>query len=476
MADFTEYRDHDALGLAELIAGKQVTAEEVLDAAIARMEAVNGQINAVVHPMYDAARRAIAAGLPDGPLAGVPFMLKDLGVLYDGEPTSFGSRLWAGFVADHDSTIVARYRAAGLVICGKTNTPELGIACTTEPVAHGPTRNPWNLGRGAGGSSGGAAAAVAAGILPAAHATDGGGSIRIPASHCGLFGMKPTRARNPAGPDVGEGWSGLATGHVVSRSVRDSATLMDATAGPEPGAPYWAPPPARPFAQEVGADPGRLRIAYLTEAPGGYPLDPDCAAAAAETAKLCAELGHAVEETRFDYDFDDMNWAMWMIIAGNLRTVLNLRGEAIGREVTADDVERITWAGAELGRELTAADYARAIMIIHALGRRLTGFLEDYDVILSSTMAEPPPPLGRIDMNMEGSVDDYTASMMPHMPITPLYNCAGNPAMSVPLHWNAAGLPIGVHVGGRFGDEATLFRLAAQLEAARPWADRRPEL
>ncbi len=475
MAGFAEYQDYDSVGLAELIAANEITATEALEAAVERVEAANPKVNAVVHKMYDAAAQTIAAGLPDGPLAGAPFMLKDLGAYYAGEPTSFGSRLYADFVPDHDTTLVARYRAAGLVILAKTNTPEMGICAATEPALHGPTRNPWNPALGAGGSSGGAAAAVATGMVAAAHASDGGGSIRIPAAQCGVFGLKPTRARNPAGPDLGEGWSGLATNHVVSRSVRDSAALLDATSGPAPGDPYWAPPPARPFRDEVGADPGRLRIAVAATAPGGCDLDPACAAASEAAAKLCADLGHHVEWATFHYDFDALRQVMWTIVAANLNNTLALRGREIGREPTRQDVEGITWACAEHGRQISGPDYARAIQVIHGLGRQLAGFFADYDLLLSSTMAVPPPPIGAYDMSGD-DLDTFIDRMMADMPITPLYNLAGNPAMSVPLHWTAAGLPIGVHFGAPFGDEAALFRLAAQLEAARPWADRRPVL
>src|SRR5262245_46098664 len=293
-----EFERYDGLGLAELIRTKEVTAEEVLAATLERIDARNPAINAVVTRMDDKARAAIRAGLPDGPFKGVPYLLKDLGALYTGVITSFGSKLFAGFVPDHDSEIVARMKRAGLVIVGKSNTPEMGISPSTEPRLHGATRNPWSVGHSAGGSSGGAAAAVAAGILPMAHATDGGGSIRIPASACGLFGLKPTRARNPAGPDAGEGWSGASIGHAVTRSVRDSAALLDATSGPDVGDPYWAPPPARPFLDEVGRDPGHLRIALTVKPWFDTPVDPECVEATHNAGKLSASLGHHVEEAR----------------------------------------------------------------------------------------------------------------------------------------------------------------------------------
>ena len=476
MAAFTDYENYDALGLAELIRGKQVSPEEVLETAIERVESANGAINAVIHKMYDEARKTIADRLPDGPFAGVPFMLKDLGVLYAGQPTSFGSRLFADFVPDHDSTIVERHRAAGLVIMGKTNTPEHGICATTEPALHGPTRNPWGLERSAGGSSGGAAAAVAARMLPMAHGTDGGGSIRIPAANCGLFGMKPTRARTPAGPDVGEGGGGMSTGHCVSRSVRDSAALLDATQGAAPGDPYGAPPPARPYLAEVGADPGRLRIALMTRAPGGSPLDPECVRAVEAAAKLCADLGHSVEPATPKFDAAEIRRNWRVIIGCNLWNTLSARAETLGRTLGPDDVEPITWLWAQACKDLSGPEYALAIQAMHRVGRALAAFFADFDLLLSPTMAKPPIPLGVMDMASSDLDDYFDRLLMDEIPFTPLFNESGGPAMSVPLHWTEDGLPVGIHFGAPFGDEATLFRLAAQLEEAKPWADRRPPL
>jgi amidase/6-aminohexanoate-cyclic-dimer hydrolase len=473
MAGFKEYESYDAVGLAELIAGKQVSAAEVLEAAIARIEARNPSINAVVHRQFDAARDAVKRGLPAGPLCGVPYLLKDLYVLETGEPSSNGSRLYDGFVADHDSTLTERLKRAGMVIVGRTNTPEFGINMATEPLRWGPTRNPWSLKHSAGGSSGGAAAAVAARMVPAAHATDGGGSIRIPAANCGLFGLKVTRGRNPAGPDVGEGWSGLAGGHCVSLSVRDSAAILDATSGPAPGDPYWAPPPARPFREEVGADPGRLRIALMTEAPGGGAVHEECATAARGAATLCAELGHHVEEAAPDVDFEALVWAMGVIIGGNLRNSMNLRLKALGREQRQGDVESITALWAQDARRHTAADYAGAVLIVHTIGRRMGAFFGRYDALISPVLANPPLPLGATDMTGD-DLDAYNSMLFSQIPFTPPFNLAGCPAASLPLHWTGAGLPVGVQIGARFGDEATILRLASQLEAARPWRDRRP--
>ena len=475
MSGFNDYSAYDGLGLADLVRTGQVRPEEILDAAIARIESLNPRLNAVVHTMYDEARRTIAAGLPKGAFAGVPFMLKDLSALYEGAPTTNGSRLFAGHVADHDSEITRRYRAAGLVVIGKTNTPEFGLNVTTEPVMHGPTLNPWDPGRNPGGSSGGAAAAVASGMVPMAHATDGAGSIRIPAAACGLFGLKPTRARNPPGPDAGEAWSGLKAEHAVTRTVRDSAALLDATNGAAPGDPYRPPLPARPFLEEVGADPGRLRIAFFTAAPGGVPTDRACVAAVEEAARLCTDLGHAVEEAAPHVDTDDMGLALHVIVAANVRVLIDERARALGREATRDDVENVTWLISEEGKAFTAAEYARAIKLMHGIGRKLSDFLEPYDLVLTPTLARPPLPLGALDM-MGNDLDGFCAEALAYAPFTAMFNFSGQPAASVPLHWTADGLPVGVQFAARFGDEATLFRLAAQLEQAKPWKDKRPPI
>jgi amidase len=473
MAGFAEYDSYDALGLAALVRDRKISAGELLETAIATVEAENPRLDAIVHKLYDRARAAIAAGLPRGPFTGVPFMLKDLGAFQKDVPCSFGSRFFDGFIAPVDATITERYQAAGLVVIARTATPELGLNATTEPALHGPTRNPWDTTRVAGGSSGGAAAAVASRMLPAAHATDGGGSIRIPASCCGLFGLKPTRARNPSGPLVGEGWSGMSAGHAVTISVRDSAALLDATHGPAPGDPYPAPPVARPFLQEVGADPGMLRIALVTAPPDGMPVHPDCVAATESAAQLCAELGHSVEPATLPSTPPIFNGATGVIVAANVRNTLEQRGRALGREPRPDDVERATWQMAELGRKYTASEYAAAVQTIHGIGRTVASFFARYDVLISPTLAQPPVPLGQLDMMLD-DLDVYTERLAAFMPFTPLFNITGQPAATLPLSWNAQGLPIGVQFAGRFGDEATLFRLAAQLEAAAPWRNRRP--
>ena len=470
-----EYDRHDGLGLAELVRTRQVKPEELLDAAIARVERLNPRINGVVNRMYDAARAAVRAGLPEGPFTGVPFLLKDLGASCAGTVTSAGSALCRDAVADHDSEIVVRYRRAGLVLFGKTNVPEFGITTSTEPRLWGATRNPWNLEHSAGGSSGGAAAAVAAGMVPMAHASDGGGSIRIPASACGLFGMKPTRGRTPWGPDRGESWSGATVSHALTRSVRDSAALLDAVAGPDTGDPYWAPPPRGPFLAEVGADPGRLTIGVTTRPWSPSAVDPECAAAAEDAAKLCRELGHDVEEARPEWDEKARARAASIVIAAHTRAELEEAAQRLGREVRPEDVEPMVWPTAEMGRTASASDLARSVTVLHRTGRVVGEFFTRYDVLLTPTMCRPPEKLGVLSM-MNPDREAYVKALFASVAFTAPFNGTGNPAMSVPLSWSASGLPVGVQFVAGFGDEATLFRLAAQLEQARPWAERRPRL
>ncbi|HTT09479.1 MAG TPA: amidase [Burkholderiaceae bacterium] len=470
---FAEYDRCDGIGLAALVRKRDVSAEEMLETAIARVEARNPALNAVVNRLYDEARAALRAGLPAGRFHGVPYLLKDLGAHYAGAVTSYGSKLFAANRVDHDSEFTARLKRAGLVIFGKTNTPEMGVCTSTEPRLFGATRNPWNPGYSAGGSSGGAAAAVAGGMLPMAHATDGGGSIRIPASCCGLVGLKPTRARNPAGPDAGEGWSGASIGHAVTRTVRDSAALLDATAGPDLGDPYWAPPPSGAFLSEVGRAPGRLRVALTTTSFNRAPVNPECAGAARAAAKLCETLGHHVDEAHPEVDVDALGHAFRIIVGANVCMRLERRAAALGRPLASTDVEKVTWAHAMAGRTHTAADYARSVDVFHATGRKLAGFLARYDVLLTPTMCQPPYPIGVLDMANEDDAA-FLAAILASVGFTSLFNATGNPAISLPLGWSQAGLPIGVQFAARFGDEATLLRLASQLETAQPWADRRP--
>lgn len=475
MAHIDEYEDQDALGLADWVRKGEVTPAELLEAAVARVESRDPALNAVVIRAFEEARKAIEAGLPDGPFRGVPWLLKDLYAAWKGVRLTNGSRFFSDNVPDFEIELVSRYRRAGLVFFGRSASPEFGLTTTTESSLFGQTRNPWKLEHTAGGSSGGAAAAVAAGILPAAHASDGGGSIRVPASCCGLFGMKPTRARVPAGPKVGEGWSGMSTAHAVTRSVRDSAALLDACQGPARGDPYWAPPPARPYLEEVGADPGKLRIALQTRAFNEAEVDAECEKAARDAAALCRSLGHEVEEAELRIDKDAMGRATQVLIASNVHATLQERSEELGREWTADEVEPMTHLMMEAVKNVTSTEYARSIRVIHGLSRHVEAFFENYDVLITPTMATPPLPLGRTALSrpdVAGLMSDLGRTVA----FTQIFNAAGNPAMSVPLAWSRSGLPLGVQFAGRFGDEATLYRLAGQLEQAQPWFRKRPEL
>lgn len=471
-----DYLSHDALGLAEIIRRGDVQPQEVLEAAIERTEEVNPEINAICIEMYEEARKSAAdPALPDGPFRGVPFLLKDLGLYYRGFRTTSGCRFFADNVADHDSELVRRYKAAGLVVFGKSATPEFGLTTTTESILFGQTRNPWSLEHSTGGSSGGAAAAVAAGILPAAHASDGGGSIRVPASCCGLFGLKPTRARNPMGPDVGEGWSGLSTHHVVSWSVRDSAAILDQSAGPDSGDPYWAPPPTRAFLEEVGSNPGRLRIGLSSTTFNGAVTDAECRAAVEDTAKLCEELGHDVGEAELSIDSGALGHATRTIVSANILATLIERSGIVGREFGDQDAEPMTLSMVESARDLNAADYAQAIRTVHSVGRQVGRFFSEWDVLLTPTMATPPKRLGILAQTTPDR-EAYLENLLETIGFTQLMNVAGNPAASLPLHQSDGGLPIGSQLAAAFGGEDLLFRLSAQIEEARPWAAHRPAL
>jgi amidase len=470
---FREYGSYDAVGLADLVRKKQVSAGELLDEAIARTAKVDPQINAVVVKHYDYAQAQIDRGLPDGPFTGVPFLLKDLDIL-KGTRTTSGATVYQDNVADHTGTLAQRFLNTGVTIFGKSSSPEFGLMPTTESRLFGPTRNPWNLAHSSGGSSGGAAAAVAARILPVAHASDGGGSIRIPASASGVFGLKPSRARNPLGPDRGEGWGGLSCGHVLSISVRDSAAMLDATHGSETSSPYIAPPPERPFVQEVGRDPGRLRIAFTDKSPYGDAIDPEVAAAVREVASLLAKLGHHVEE-RAPVLAADPAVVMAMIVGAN--TALNVRqAEArFGRAMTDRDFEILTLAMAHNAQNATATDYVAAQLAAFQISRGLAMFLESCDVFLCPTLCSPPLRIGELNP-MSQDLSHIAPVLRRYMPGTAMFNMSGQPAMSVPLAWNAAGLPLGMMFAARFGDEATLFRLAAQLEQERPWKHKLPPI
>jgi len=481
-------------GLAELVRKKQVRSVELVEEAISRIERLNPQLNAVVHKMYEQARKAADGELPGGPFQGVPFLLKALVTYYAGVPLTHGSKFFKDFVPDHDCELVRRLKAAGIIVIGKTNTPEFGLAFVTEPELFGPANNPWDLTRTTGGSSGGSAASVAARMVPAAHASDGGGSIRVPSSCCGVFGLKPTRGRNPAGPDFGDLWRGFAGDHAITRSVRDSAALLDATAGPDTGAPYYAPPPARSFLSEVGENPGKLCIAYASEPFLGSTVEEDCIKGLETTVKLCEELGHEVAEAMPPIDGQAIARAFMTVICSETRAMIDEASELLNRKASYKDFEPVTWMIALVGNTFSAPDLSRAINLIQLASRKVGEFFESYDVLLTPTLAMPPLKTGEFGakgiqammMKLLGRLNagglakrlvgiEYMAGKdFKFAPFTPLFNATGQPAMSVPLYWNNEGLPIGMQFVGRYGDEATLFRLAGQLEKARPWADRVP--
>lgn len=479
MISFAEYQNHDALGLAELVAKGEVTPEELLETAIGRLEDVNPRINAIAHLVVDAAMATIKRELPAGPFRGVPFLLKDLGAAAVDIPSNLGSRLFAGTRYDVDGELVRRLRTAGLAIFGRTTTPELGVGPVTEAKVYGgPTRNPWNLDHTAGGSSGGAAAAVAAGILPAAHGSDGGGSVRIPASSSGLFGLKPTRARIPAGPLAGEGWAGMAVDGFLTRSVRDSAALLDAVVGPDLGAPYWPPPLGSGFVDAIQRPPARQKIAFSFKSFTGELVHPDCEEAVRKAAKLLEGLGHHVEEADPAPDLMPMMQAWARIVACGTALAVRQKVEARGTALDPDEVEGVTRGAIALAKTVSGADYLQAVNQVHRFGRGLAGFFEGYDLLVTSTLAEPPARIGRFAPDNEDFLDHRLGptGILPYSPFTPAFNASGQPAMSMPLHWNAAGLPIGVHIAGRFGADEALISLAAELEAASPWFDQRPPL
>ncbi len=475
MKGYEELSFLDATDLAKLIKKKDIQASELIEITIKRIEKINPQINAVVTPMYDEARKAVRGPLPEGPFAGVPFLIKDLLASYKGVRITFGTKNLQHVIADHDSELVSRYKKAGLIAVGKTNTPELGLLPTTEPHLFGPCRNPWNPSRTTGGSSGGSAAAVASGMVPVAHGNDGGGSIRIPASCCGLFGLKPTRGRNPLGPDFGDLMSGFVAEHVLTRSVRDSAAILDATMGYEAGDPYCAPQPVGPYKKEVGKKTGRLRIAYMSQTLGGETISDDCVKALVDAAGLCSSLGHDLIEVKPNLDAKSLAIAFTVIWAAGCASTVEGISYATGKKPSSDQYEPLTWGLYEMGKQTTASNYLFAVQTLQKVSREVARFFLDYDIFMTPTLGEPPVVLGTFDSPADDLLKGWRRSAQ-FVPFTPLCNATGQPAMSVPLYWSDEGLPIGTHFIGRFGDEATLFRLASQLEEARPWGNRKPPI
>ena len=467
----------DATAEAELVRSGEVSPAELAEAAISRIEATNGEVNAVIHPLFEQGLEAAKGELPDGPFKGVPFLLKDLGAAFAGQPLHLGMNYLKqrDFRAPLDTYLAERFRAAGLVTIGKTNCPELGILPTTEPRAYGPTRNPWDLGRSAGGSSGGSAAAVAAGMVPMAHANDGGGSIRIPAANCGLVGLKPSRQRISEGPLVGDFMSGLTAELCVSRSVRDTAALLEAVQGPAPGDPYVAPPPSRPYTEEVGADTGKLRIALWTETVIEQDADPEVVAAAEAGAKTLEGCGHQIERPDLSalqsLDMVEPFLVRW---AAGQAQALDQLGMVGGQPITAEDVEPLTWALAEIGRSRNAGEYLAAVGQHQVMSRIIAGIHESgFDLLLTPTLGEPPPPLGSFADSGPDPMAAFERAFLSGC-FTAAFNATGQPAISLPLHWSEGGLPIGVQLVAPLGREDILLRVASQLEQAVPWADRIP--
>ncbi|HEV2498635.1 MAG TPA: amidase [Terriglobia bacterium] len=477
MSNSTELASLDGLGLAALVERKEVKPLDLVEAAIDRISRLNPKINAVIYPLFDEAR-ALArneAALPQGAFRGVPYLIKDLVSAYAGAPMTSGSAFLRNYRPSYDSVLISRLKRAGLIIVGKTNIPELGLLPTTEPRLFGPTRNPWNLDRTAGGSSGGSSAAVAARMVPMAHANDGGGSIRMPASCCGVFGLKPTRGRISLGPAIGDAMGGLVVEHAVTLSVRDSAALLDATAGPSAGDPYWAQPPVRPFSQEVGSDPGQLLIALSKSPVIKTPVHADCIRAVEDAVALCRGLGHEVTEDSPKLNGDFLIQMFMTVWAAGAAASIDGAAAVTGKAPDESGFEPGTWALYQIGRGISASDYLRALDALQSISRTVAQFMERYDVWLTPTLGSPPMPLGWLSAPPLDALEAQQRTIA-FAAFTPLSNVTGQPAMSVPLYWNKEGLPIGTHFAGRYGDEATLFRLAAQLEAARPWIRRIPPI
>lgn len=477
MTKSDSYEQHDMIGLAGLVASGDVTPDELLDEALARVEALNPQLNCVTMLREDVARKSIADGLPDGPFRGVPFLLKDLGAEAIDFPSNNGSRLFANTVYDKDSAIFDRLRASGLVTFGRTTSPEGGVGPVTEAAVYGgPTRNPWNLDRTPGGSSGGAGASVSAGIVPGAHGSDGGGSVRIPASSCGLFGFKATRARLPDGPYVGEGWAGMAIDGFLTRSVRDTAALLDATQGADLGAPYFAPPLEASYTNALERNPQGLRIALLTTSLTGEPIHAECRAAAENAARLLRDMGHDVEHSAPKADTRGMMAAWTKIVACGSALSIDSAIKKRGLSLADAPIENIARSAVAYGDTLSGADYLEAVGKVHAYGRELAAFFEDFDILLTATLAEPPAKVGRFN-HTSGDYVDYRMGpgrVFDYSPYCAAFNASGQPAASLPLHWTADGLPVGVHLAAGFGKDEILMGLCARIEEAAPWFDRRP--
>ena len=488
-----EYLSHDGIGLAQLVKKKEVTAVELLETAIQRAEEVNPKINAIINPLYDLGRR-MAEAAPEGDFQGVPFLLKDLGAPLAGYPMSHGSQMLRYYVPEQDGNLVKRFKETGVVIFGKTNTPEFGLMGTTEPKFFGPSRNPWNTDHTPGGSSGGSAAAIAAGITPIASAGDGGGSIRIPAACCGLFGIKPSRGRVSLGPDRSEDWDGAVVEHILSRSVRDSAVMLDRVCGPAPGDPYFLPNPEVPYADIMQKEPRPLRVAWSTQSPLGNPVHPDCAGAVEDLAQKLEALGHHVEEASPEIDGAEVAKAYLTIYLGQVGAAIKRFRAIYGDRSLIEGLEEATRIFGVLGNALSATDYVEQRYQWNQFGRVMGHFHETFDLYVTPVLAEPPSPIGTLlPSPMEefglrvveklragrlllrsGLVERLSIQSLQKTPFTQLGNLTGQPGMSVPLYWSKEGLPVGVQVMAAIGREDLLFGLAGQLERAFPWFDRLP--
>lgn len=472
----SEYARHDAVALADLVRSKQVKAGELVELAYEASALVNGDVNAVIEETRYEAERTLKEGVPAGPFEGVPFLVKDVGMYYAGVPSEMGSRLMKGVAKPTDSELALRCKQAGLVLVGRTNIPEFGASISTEPLAYGATHNPWNLANSAGGSSGGAAAAVAAGITPIAHANDGGGSIRIPAACCGLFGLKPTRGRHPSGPDIDEGIFGLGSEHVVTRTVRDSAVMLDAVHGSDTGARYLLPAPAISFLEASRRDPARLRIAFSTDSPPGAPsVDAMTRQALLDTAKLCEQLGHDVFEAAPDITVEESCTIFRDNVAPYFAAGVLQASEQLGRPINSETLEATSRALLLRGQEMSAVDFAKVCGLVNQVSRRLGHFFTSCDVWLSPVLTVAEIPLGTLNADDESlDATQWVRKLLEFAPFSAMFNASGQPAMSVPVQWSSEGQPIGMQFAARFGDEVTLFSLAGQLERAQPWKDRAP--
>ncbi|MCP4386093.1 MAG: amidase [Hyphomicrobiales bacterium] len=468
------YGSSDALGLAALVKAGEVTPLELVEEAIRRIEEVNPTLNAVIYTAFDEARRQAAAGVPDGPFQGVPYMIKELASWWEGVPQTNSCLYFKDFVAPFDSEINARLKRAGVILVGKTNAPEFGWALTTEPEMYGRTNNPWREDVSPGGSSGGSASAVAARLLPIAEASDAAGSIRGPASQCGLVGLKPSRGRTTLAPSGADFFYGAAHFLCVSRTVRDTAAFLDVTSGELPGDPYNTPPPRRPWLEETGVEPGRLRIGFTTTDPHGRQVHDETATAVRNTARLLESLGHDVEEHDMDIDADSAWQTYTRVTAVQTAMVFDGAAPFIGHTVTADEAGPTIYAVIERGRSLSGVEHSTDVEQLRLFSRQIAGAIAGFDVFLTPTLTQPPRPFGFWDMS-EPDIDVYNAKWTDGVFLY-IFNISGQPAMSLPMHWSADGLPIGVQLVGRPTDEATLIRVAAQLEAAQPWIDRRPPI